>query len=262
MHGVDRLAGPGVSPSTSPTARPSPRSSRRSARVDVLVNNAGGVARPDRAAGRGGHRRGLAGGRRRQPDQHLRLHPGRRRRDEGARGWGRVVNISSGAGRSVSLTGIQAYASAKAGQIGFTRQTAHELGPLRHHRQLRRPRLRALQPQHRARSGRATGPRGQAALLDGIAVRRLGTPEDIATRRPLLHRRGLVLGDGAGHRHRRRPRDLLAPQRAKTSCSSSREEPMWCRMAFSAASESRASSAVSRSAWDSMLDGWVGRLDQ
>ncbi|MCW2594735.1 MAG: short-chain dehydrogenase, partial [Jatrophihabitans sp.] len=46
-----------------------------------------------------------------------------------AAGWGRIVNISSGAGRSVSLTGIQAYAAAKAGQIGFTRQMAHELGP-------------------------------------------------------------------------------------------------------------------------------------
>src|SRR3982750_3115804 len=45
-----------------------------------------------------------------------------------AAGAGRIVNISSGAGRSVSLTGIQAYASAKAGQIGFTRQMAHELG--------------------------------------------------------------------------------------------------------------------------------------
>ena len=41
---------------------------------------------------------------------------------------GRIVNISSGAGRSISLTGIQAYASAKAGQIGLTRQLAHELG--------------------------------------------------------------------------------------------------------------------------------------
>ena len=45
------------------------------------------------------------------------------------RRWGRIVNISSAAGRTVSLTGIQAYASAKAGQIGFTRQMAHELGP-------------------------------------------------------------------------------------------------------------------------------------
>jgi len=44
-------------------------------------------------------------------------------------GFGRVVNISSGAGLGISLTGIQAYASAKAGQIGLTRQLAHELGP-------------------------------------------------------------------------------------------------------------------------------------
>jgi 3-oxoacyl-[acyl-carrier protein] reductase len=42
---------------------------------------------------------------------------------------GRIVNISSGAGLGISLTGIQAYASAKAGQIGLTRQLAHELGP-------------------------------------------------------------------------------------------------------------------------------------
>ena len=40
-----------------------------------------------------------------------------------------VSNISSGAGLGVSLTGIQAYASAKAAQIGLTRQLAHELGP-------------------------------------------------------------------------------------------------------------------------------------
>jgi len=31
--------------------------------------------------------------------------------------YGRVVNVSSGAGLSFSLTGIQAYASSKAGQI-------------------------------------------------------------------------------------------------------------------------------------------------
>ena len=42
---------------------------------------------------------------------------------------GRIVNISSGAGLSISLTGIQAYASGKAAQLGLTRQLAHELGP-------------------------------------------------------------------------------------------------------------------------------------
>jgi 3-oxoacyl-[acyl-carrier protein] reductase len=45
------------------------------------------------------------------------------------RRWGRIINISSMAGLGVSKTGIQAYASAKAAQIGFTRQMAHELGP-------------------------------------------------------------------------------------------------------------------------------------
>ena len=45
------------------------------------------------------------------------------------RRWGRIVNISSAAGLTVSKTGIQAYTSAKAGVIGFTRQMAKELGP-------------------------------------------------------------------------------------------------------------------------------------
>src|SRR5260221_13974028 len=45
------------------------------------------------------------------------------------RRYGRIITISSAAGLSVSKTGIQAYASAKAAQIGFPRQLAHELGP-------------------------------------------------------------------------------------------------------------------------------------
>ncbi|MDQ3396818.1 MAG: SDR family NAD(P)-dependent oxidoreductase, partial [Deinococcota bacterium] len=43
--------------------------------------------------------------------------------------FGRIVNISSGAGLGVSLTGIQGYAAAKAALIGLSRQLAHELGP-------------------------------------------------------------------------------------------------------------------------------------
>ncbi|MEM8664248.1 MAG: SDR family NAD(P)-dependent oxidoreductase, partial [Pseudomonadota bacterium] len=45
-----------------------------------------------------------------------------------AAGKGRIVTITSRAGLDVSLTGIQAYASAKAGQIGLVRQLGHELG--------------------------------------------------------------------------------------------------------------------------------------
>ena len=42
---------------------------------------------------------------------------------------GRIINISSGAGLGPSLTGIQAYCSAKHAVVGLTRQLAHELGP-------------------------------------------------------------------------------------------------------------------------------------
>jgi len=96
-----------------------------------------------------------------------------------ARGWGRVVNISSGAGRSVSLTGIQAYASAKAGQIGLTRQTAHELGRFGITVNCVAPGFVLSNPSTQ-RQWDGYGPEGQAALLAGIAVRRLGTGEDIA----------------------------------------------------------------------------------
>jgi 3-oxoacyl-[acyl-carrier protein] reductase len=96
-----------------------------------------------------------------------------------SRRQGAIVNISSGAGRSYSLTGIQAYASAKAGLIGFTRQTARELGP-------HGIRVNCVAPGF-VRSNPATekqwqamGEAGQQRLIDGIALRRLGEPEDIA----------------------------------------------------------------------------------
>ena len=94
-------------------------------------------------------------------------------------GWGRIVNISSGAGRSVSLTGIQAYASAKAAQIGFTRQTAHELGPFGITVNCIAPGFVLSNPTT-VQQWEGYGEQGQAALLAGIAMRRLGTPEDIA----------------------------------------------------------------------------------
>jgi len=44
-------------------------------------------------------------------------------------GSGKVVNISSIAGRGISPTSSSAYAAAKGGIIAFTRKLAHELGP-------------------------------------------------------------------------------------------------------------------------------------
>src|ERR1700716_3146386 len=96
-----------------------------------------------------------------------------------AAGYGRIVNISSGAGRSVSLTGIQAYASAKAGQIGFTRQMAHELGRFAITVNCIAPGFVLSNPTT-VKQWESYGEQGQAALVEGIALRRLGAPEDIA----------------------------------------------------------------------------------
>ena len=96
-----------------------------------------------------------------------------------AQGRGRIVNISSGAGRTISLTGIQAYASAKAGQIGLTRQLAHELGPFGITVNCVAPGFIRSNPSTE-RQWDAMGAEGQAALVQGIAMRRLGSPDDIA----------------------------------------------------------------------------------
>jgi 3-oxoacyl-[acyl-carrier protein] reductase len=95
------------------------------------------------------------------------------------RRWGRIVNISSGAGRTVSLTGIQAYASAKAAQIGFTRQMAHELGPFGITVNCIAPGFILSNPTTQ-RQWESYGSARQEALVQGIAMRRLGTPADIA----------------------------------------------------------------------------------
>jgi 3-oxoacyl-[acyl-carrier protein] reductase len=95
------------------------------------------------------------------------------------RRWGRIVNISSGAGRTVSLTGIQAYASAKAAQIGFTRQMAHELGRFGITVNCIAPGFILSNPTTQ-RQWESYGEAGQRALVEGIAMRRLGEPADIA----------------------------------------------------------------------------------
>jgi 3-oxoacyl-[acyl-carrier protein] reductase len=94
-------------------------------------------------------------------------------------GGGRIVNISSGAGLQPSLTGIQAYCSAKHAVVGLTRQLAHELGPYN-------ITVNSVAPGF-IRTNAATeaqwdsyGPEGQKSLVDRIAMKRLGTAADIA----------------------------------------------------------------------------------
>src|SRR5882672_8317328 len=92
---------------------------------------------------------------------------------------GRIVNISSGAGLGISLTGIQAYASAKAAQIGLTRQLAHELGPWGITVNNIAPGFVRSNPTTE-RQWESYGEQGQKDLIEHIALKRLGTPEDIA----------------------------------------------------------------------------------
>ena len=96
-----------------------------------------------------------------------------------AQRYGRIINISSGAGLGVSLTGIQAYASAKAAQIGLTRQLAHELGEWNITVNNIAPGFVLSNP-NSIRQFESYGEDGQRALINRFAVKRLGTAEDIA----------------------------------------------------------------------------------
>lgn len=94
-------------------------------------------------------------------------------------GKGAIVTVTSGAALQPSLTGIQAYASAKHGLLGLTRQLGHELGPWG-------IRVNSVAPGF-VRTNVATerqwasyGEEGQKKFIERIALRRLGQAEDIA----------------------------------------------------------------------------------
>jgi len=96
-----------------------------------------------------------------------------------AQEYGRIVNISSGAGLGPSLTGIQAYAAAKAGQINLTRQLAQELGKWKITVNNIAPGFVLSNPTS-IRQFESYGHEGQKALIERFALKRLGTAEDIA----------------------------------------------------------------------------------
>jgi len=96
-----------------------------------------------------------------------------------ARRYGRIVNISSGAGLRTSLTGIQAYAAAKAAQIGLTRQLAQELGPFGITVNNVAPGFIRSNPSTE-KQWDSYGAEGQKRLVESFYLKRLGTADDIA----------------------------------------------------------------------------------
>ncbi|MSP76637.1 MAG: SDR family oxidoreductase [Rhodospirillaceae bacterium] len=92
---------------------------------------------------------------------------------------GRIVTISSRAGLATSLTGIQAYASAKHGQVGLVKQLAQELGPFGITVNSVAPGFMATSPDYE-RQWNSYSEEFRTNFTDRIAMRRMGRPEDIA----------------------------------------------------------------------------------
>jgi 3-oxoacyl-[acyl-carrier protein] reductase len=96
-----------------------------------------------------------------------------------AAGRGAIVNIGSGASLQASLTGVQAYCAAKHAVLGLTRQLAQELGPHGIRVNCVAPGFVQTNPATE-RQWRSWSPERQRAMLDAIPLRRFGTPQDIA----------------------------------------------------------------------------------
>jgi len=90
------------------------------------------------------------------------------------RGFGRVVNISSSAGRSVSTLGGAHYTSSKAGLLGLTRAVAKEVALFGLTVNAICPGL--IQTQMAVDT---TAPEELRMFLDSFPINRLGTPEEI-----------------------------------------------------------------------------------
>ncbi len=107
------------------------------------------------------------------------MHTGKRA------GFGRIVNMASRAALGKDLR--TAYAASKAGLIGVTRVWALELGPFG-------VTTNAIGPGPIATElfNRANSPERIREIVDGVPVRRIGRPDDVA------HTAGYFLDDRAG----------------------------------------------------------------
>jgi len=91
-------------------------------------------------------------------------------------GWGRIVNMSSLAGRNGGGIGAVAYAAAKAGLLGFTRGLAKEVAPRGITVNAVAPGLILETPFHDTFNTEE----GKRATIATIPLRRGGVPDDVA----------------------------------------------------------------------------------
>lgn len=96
-----------------------------------------------------------------------------------AAGRGAIVNIASGAALKASLTGVQAYCATKHAVLGLTRQLCHELGPFGVRVNAVSPGFMRTNPATE-RQWAAYSPQRQQQIVASVALRRLGEPQDIA----------------------------------------------------------------------------------
>ena len=92
---------------------------------------------------------------------------------------GRIIVISSRAGIGVSLTGIQSYGTAKAAQIGFVKQLSSELGKYGITVNSVAPGFMPTSPDY-IKQWKSYGKKRQSEILNAIAMKRIGKPEEIA----------------------------------------------------------------------------------
>lgn len=87
------------------------------------------------------------------------------------RGWGRIITVSSDAGRIGLPLGVAVYGAAKAGVLGLTRHLAHEFGP-------KGVTVNAL-TLGTMNNGGDISPEVMEASLRTVPMRILGAPEDV-----------------------------------------------------------------------------------
>ncbi|TET42508.1 MAG: SDR family oxidoreductase [Dehalococcoidia bacterium] len=90
-----------------------------------------------------------------------------------SRGGGKIINISSLAGKKMSIAGCAAYTASKAGILGFTRHFAFEVGPYKIN-------VNAICPGATLTPKLQESPEKIKSLMNGMPLKDICRPEDIA----------------------------------------------------------------------------------